>query len=241
MTSEQLSIFDVLHAKKSREKCPTPSFLIHKSTGKVHAVPCNRWKCPVCCERLKWRLRKRLNIALKDKTVRHLTLTIPDDTIDICEKFNNLRTQLRKRGKLQNYFWCKEFQDRGVRHLHVLIFEYIHFGEIQPYWSDENHQYHMKIRLMRNDHAKDYLTKYIGDVEHQNLFCKGERRYSSSRNFFERLPKRANEGDEWTYVTHYEAQEWGVTEDTQFAGTAWLRRIDYHPEWNTKLSIYTPG
>lgn len=177
--------------KKPREKCPTPSMFNHPGTNRWVVVPCNQWKCPVCCKRKAWKLKKRIDRAIKQLTVRHLTLTIPDNTYDITGSFNNLRTQLRKRGKCKVYFWTKEFQERGVRHLHVLLFEYIHYTEIKTYWEGN-----IKIKLVKGNAS--YLTKYLTKVEEQRLFDKGERRYSSSRGFLEAIPEPDKESG-WEY------------------------------------------
>ncbi len=182
--------------KKPKEMCPHPTFFIHKSTGKRIAVRCGSWDCPVCLKWKAWKLKKRIDKAIVGKDVRHLTLTIPDNTYPITEMFNNLRTQLGKRGKCKAYFWVKEFQERGVRHLHVIFFEYIHYTEIKTYWEGN-----IKIKRVRG--SAGYLTKYLAKMEAQELFMKGERRYSSSRGFFEQLIKKESTG-EWECIGHWD-------------------------------------
>lgn len=184
---------------KPKEKCLNPNVFVSKDNQQAIAVPCNLWKCPVCASKKAWKLKKRVERAITQKDVRHLILTIPDDSYDITEMFNNLRTQLRERGKCKVYFWVKEFQKRGVRHLHVMLFEYIHFTEIKTYWEGE-------IKINRVKGSASYLTKYLSKSESQELFEKGERRYSSSRNFFEKLVKEPSV-EEWVFYTQRQLYE----------------------------------
>jgi len=184
---------------KPKEICPNPNVFVSKDTHRAIAVPCNLWKCPVCAKRKAWKLKKRIDRAIHQRDVRHLILTIPDNSYNITDMFNNLRTQLRERGKCKSYFWVKEFQERGVRHLHVILFEYIHYTEIKTYWEGN-----IKIKLVKG--SASYLTKYLSKTESQELFEKGERRYSSSRNFFEKLIKFPST-EEWVFYTQRQLYE----------------------------------
>lgn len=196
----QSRLFGRLPGSKPKERCPSPVFFYHPSSGKSVAVGCMRWKCPVCAPKLAWRLKLRLDEAVKflGKRVRHLILTIPDNTYDITGMFNNLRTQLRKKkngGVMKEYFWTKEFQSRGVRHLHVLVFSYINIRKIEQYWDG-----FARIKDFRGHPS--YLTKYLAfpDEATNTMFVKGERRYSSSRGFLSTFIKSPSSG-EWVFYT----------------------------------------
>jgi hypothetical protein len=210
----QTGVYQYLFGKatKPKKSCPTPHFIRNKDTGKVITVPCGSYKCPVCIIRKAWKLRFTLRRAIQNKKVRHLVLTIPDNSYDITSMFNNLRTQLRERGKFKEYFWAKEFQERGVRHLHVLLFDYIHFTEIKTYWLPDRPD-GVKIKLFRGH--PDYICKYMGDIEKNDLFDVYERRYSSSRGLLPSLERKASTG-KWEYITSLDVLEQRITENTHF-------------------------
>lgn len=158
------------------EICHSPIVLTNANASEHLIKPCDSWKCPVCSRRKKRELEKKIKIACDGKTLRHLVLTLKDDE-DLMTKWNSFKTQLQKRGKLKEYIWVKEFQERGVRHLHILIFEFIRYELVNRYWEGRT-----SIKFVRGN--KNYITKYLGELDAQELFNPGEKRFSTSRGLF---------------------------------------------------------
>lgn len=167
-------------------QCPTPIYFTNLKTHRIIKKGCGDWHCPVCAKSKTLRLRSLATkaaqcVGIEAGFARFLTLTLPNEywKYDIKSDWNNLRTILTRKGYLKHYFWVQEFQERGARHLHIVIWgRYIPWQTIKKYWVGS-----VDIQQRQGSPIR-YLMKYLGDSEKQELFDKGERRYSSDRGFF---------------------------------------------------------
>lgn len=186
--------------------CPNPIgyFQVAHDGGKI-PMPCNRWDCPFCGQRKKWRVAQRVmrgfgREMLAGNRVRALTLTQKLGTsIYIMDAWRRFRALLAKRGYHLTYFWAKEFTKQGERHIHALINAYIPQPVIQDCWRTATKGESYIVWITGKDiphedgdiynpagYATKYLTKSYGT---EARFDKGERRFGFSRNPLFRVRK----------------------------------------------------
>lgn len=179
---------------KASNGCPNPSgYLRNLDTGELIPLPCHRWDCEVCGIAKKTEL---LNVIGYGGTIiqqrghrwRFLTLTLSTkvDGRQIDLFWARFRAILAKHNYHPEYFKVKEFTIKGQRHLHVLIDVFIPFNFLQYAWrlSTDGTSYWVHIKKAQIKSAAGYMNKYMTkQTVHSNLFDKGERRYSFSRNF----------------------------------------------------------
>lgn len=218
--------------------CPNPVYFVNKKSHKINKGDCGSWHCSVCTRKKARKVQRRaIRAAIRiPGFVRFLTLTCKTDE-NIMEDWNNLLTQLRKQEYIDQYFWVKEFQVRGTRHLHIIFWgKFIPWTTIKKYWEGN-------IKIEKgNRKTLHYLVKYLGDVEKQELFDKGERRYSSSRGFFEQVAKKIPTYEWEIYgswmegykdiVIAYEQQN----NDIETYKSKFIIQ-DYHPEYQKHLEM----
>lgn len=192
---DRISIFSTKAIEKEKPEqvniwgyrsCPTPVYFTNKKSHKIIKRGCGSWDCPVCAKKKSSKIqRKAIQAGQKQAGfIRFLTLTVKSDE-NIMGDWNNLLTQLRKQKYIDSFFWVKEFQERGERHLHIIFWgKFIPWQNIKKYWDGN-----IKINKGRGSPLR-YIVKYLGDSEKQELFNKGERRYSASDGFFEHLEKK---------------------------------------------------
>lgn len=135
-----------------------------------------------------------------------LTLTLQENVDDsnLMMFWNRLRASLRKYGVKFQYLWIKEFQKNGQRHLHVLLDKWVRKGLIKRLWlkATDYTSYIIKINHRPIRTAAGYVSKYITkDVQREERYNPGERRYSFSRGF--NLPPR-EKSEEWAFELDHE-------------------------------------
>ena len=145
-----------------------------------------------------------------------------DDTKKNLERvaycFNRLNTQLKKDKRFKNlqYFRVTEIGKNGNVHVHGLWNKYIDQKELSKMWFKiTGDSYRAPVEKIKSkEDAVAYLYKYLSkdlqfyndEIEHANdlfgtekinnakLFYElAKRRYSASRNFFKKAPKKENE------------------------------------------------
>lgn len=254
MTIQQTTIF----SKKPVLQCPKPTYFINSVTHKIVSVPCGDWHCSVCAKKKASKIqRKATKQAIKHEInygfARMLTLNLrTEDEKTMMEDLNNLLTQIRKQGYINTYFWVKEFtppsheyidkkgrkriSEGEKRHIHLIWFgRYIHWTTINQYWAHGSN-----LELVNKSPIR-YLIKYLGDSQVQNLFDKNERRYSSSRNFFDKKPdKLPGQWDiygSWMEGYYDISRSYLQQEDDIEEYKSKFKVPDYHPEY--QKSLYT--
>jgi len=150
--------------------------------GEKYRMPCKMWNCPVCSKVLVNRLLDDVKYYLQFEDVRFLTLTesanAPNKD-DIMLHFRRLMAVLRKEYKGIKGFWTKEFTKRGVRHLHVLINQYIPQKRIKELWikATEGYSSIVHIQKARINNVAGYMMKYLTKQLRFPKFKRHERRY----------------------------------------------------------------
>lgn len=230
-----------------RKECPTPVYFVN-SDHKIIKKGCGNWRCSVCAKTKASRTQYRAiqGASRISGFVRMLTLTLIDSSYEktMMKDWNNLLTQLKKQGYVTHFFWVKEFQERGVRHLHVIFWgRFTPWEIIKKYWSGS-----IDIRQIRGRGAHRYVMKYLGDSEKQRLFNKNERRYGYSQGFMEAAHKAKsaeceNNKSSWYIIGYWQIGYSDIAfayeqqnNDIQLYKSKWINK-DNHPEYQRHLPI----
>lgn len=180
--------------------CPNPSglFVPRDPDGDLTPIPapCGKWDCPHCSKVKKNKLLDRVTACFKGERVRMWTLTIREGCNDeqIGKAWARVRSNLSKQGFIAvKFFWVKEFQENGQRHMHVLISARVDWNQetLKRYWHLATEK--TSWQTDRTEGTEDlrtpagYISKYMtkgfcgGEMEHH--FNRKERRYGTSRGF----------------------------------------------------------
>lgn len=198
--------------------CLTPRGYVVVS-GIKKPVRCMSWLCPSCGPIKKLRLARRIARGFfNDTDIHAMTLTQKHgSTRNIMKDFQTWREIVKKRyGTRFDYFWVKEFTQRGQRHLHVLLQpsdDNFFTGSyrkdvkrISQIWSEVtlNESYRVWINKRRIENAAGYLFKYLSKAYHFEIrYRRKERRYGFSRNpGFKPVRELPILGDFWEIIGH---------------------------------------
>lgn len=120
---------------------------------------------------------------------RLLTLTldpakIPDDQEEwhkyLTERWNALRTRLKREVGDFSYVWVREEQENGLPHLHVIVSRFLPQAVVSNAWSELGGGEIVDIRKIdRVEKVAHYLGKYLTKDALSGL-PKGIQRYNSS-------------------------------------------------------------
>lgn len=186
--------------------CPDPIGKIEDYwTKQVIPIPCKRWSCPHCSSWMKKRILDRISLGFGRDSRQYFFFSLSDHKHpeDISIHLNQLFTNLKKKWKIDKYFWVKEFTppshdyiDRkgnlrrsvgGVKHVHGLI-SFIEKSpvkeEFRAMWLTANgDSYEIDYTEVNTYSPAGYMLKYITKSFQSELFGKNENRYMFSRNF----------------------------------------------------------
>lgn len=188
---------------------------INTATGETFNIPRKQWTCcPACAQVLTLKLMDRVALFFygslftgkhrdnsKDTPLYFFTLTLRDDQhlpLYMKRFYNSLRhdyPQLRG-------FWLKEFQRRGVRHIHGIMNVGLSKKELKKRWrqATKGNGYQVDISRMNDGikNAAGYMMKYMTkqlEAEHAFMlegkaqFDQGERRYGFWKPKGEKVPR----------------------------------------------------
>jgi hypothetical protein len=175
---------------------------------------CNSWRCYCCGYRMRMNLVEEIErVALeRPEMSRLLTLTLDPDTAPkhneqqhhyITERWNALRTRLRREIGDFDFIWVREEQESGLPHLHILVSRYLPQRAVSAAWEQLGGGGVVDIRqIERVDKAAHYVGKYLTKDALTGM-PKGIRRYGSSSSIT--LAVRGAESDaepdhEWELV-----------------------------------------
>jgi hypothetical protein len=152
---------------------------------------CDSWDCYCCGYRMRQNLIEEIEriTQRRPEMSRMLTLTLdpkvaPDDQDRqhhyITERWNALRTRLKREVGDFSYIWVREEQESGLPHLHALVSRYLPQAVVSRAWSDLGGGEIVDIQqIERVDKAAHYLGKYLTKDAMSGLPT-GIRRYGSS-------------------------------------------------------------
>jgi hypothetical protein len=184
---------------------------------------CGSWDCYCCGYRMRMNLVEEIErvCTARPEMSRLLTLTLdpanaPDHDEErhryITERWNALRTRLRREVGDFSFIWVREEHESGIPHLHAIVSRYLPQGAVSKAWSELGGGEVVDIRKVdRVDKAAHYVGKYLTKDAMADL-PEGTRRYGSSRDIT--LAVRGDESDEesegeWNLVRDaYETLTW---------------------------------
>lgn len=170
---------------KKKSKCPTPIGHAERSDGTIVNISCKSWKCPHCSKVNKKRILDRVSNGFRgNKSVYGVTLTeVTETEHEIMQHWATFRRLLLYHFGKNNYFWVKEFQQNGNRHLHILFEKPIAHALIKRLWTTATggKAYIVWINEYEVHKSAGYLAKYITKSSNDERFGKHERRYGFSQ------------------------------------------------------------
>jgi hypothetical protein len=152
---------------------------------------CNSWRCYCCGYRMRMNLVEEIQRVVSDRPSmsRLLTLTLDPETAPdhneeqhryITERWNALRTRLRREIGDFDYIWVREEQESGLPHLHIIVSRYLPQATVSSAWKELGGGGIVDIRQVeRVEKAAHYIGKYLTKDALTGM-PKGIRRYGSS-------------------------------------------------------------
>jgi len=140
---------------------------------------------------------------------RLLTLTLdperaPDGQGDqhryITDRWNALRTRLKREVGDFSYIWVREEQENGLPHIHAIVSRYLPQGTVSKAWAELGGGEIVDIRKIdRTDKAAHYVGKYLTKNALSGL-PDGIQRYNSSSDISLDVRGGGDSDEDWTLV-----------------------------------------
>jgi len=181
------------------------NFEFESAGGETADFRCGSWDCYCCGYRMRMNLIEEIKrvTAQRPRMSRLLTLTLdpdkaPTDQGDrhryITERWNALRTRLKREIGDFSYIWVREEQESGLPHLHAIVSRYLPQGIVSEAWDDLGGGEIVDIRkIERTEKAAHYVGKYLTKNALSGL-PDGIQRYNSSADIT--LDVRGDKGDD---------------------------------------------
>lgn len=152
---------------------------------------CSSWDCYCCGYRMRQNLVEEIEriTQRRPEMSRMLTLTLdpataPDDQDEqhhyITERWNALRTRLKRDVGDFSYIWIREEQENGLPHLHAIVSRFLPQSVVSEAWSELGGGEIVDIRKIdRVEKVAHYVGKYLTKSALSGL-PDGIQRYNSS-------------------------------------------------------------
>jgi hypothetical protein len=172
--------------------------------GETADYRCGSWDCYCCGYRMRSNLVEEIKRVTQERPgmSRLLTLTLdpemaPSDQGSqhkyLTERWNALRTRLKREVGDFSYIWVREEQESGLPHLHALVSRYLPQQVVSAAWEELGGGEIVDIRKIdRVDKAAHYIGKYLTKDALTGM-PDGIRRYGSSSDI--KLAVRGGGGD----------------------------------------------
>jgi len=167
------------------------NFEFESAEGDTAPFRCGSWECYCCGYRMRQNLIEEIKRVTSERPgmSRLLTLTLdpaeaPERQEDqhkyITERWNALRTRLKREIGGFSYSWVREEQENGLPHLHAIVSRYLPQEIVASAWSELGGGEIVDIRkIERTDKAAHYVGKYLTKNALSGL-PDGIQRYNSS-------------------------------------------------------------
>lgn len=149
------------------------NFELESDQGDTADFRCGSWKCYCCGYRMRQNLVEEIERISSERPEmsRLLTLTLdparaPSDQDEqhkyLTERWNALRTRLKREIGDFSYIWVREEQESGLPHLHAIVSRYLPHGVVSQAWDELGGGEIVDIRkIERADKAAHYVGKYL--------------------------------------------------------------------------------
>lgn len=203
---------DSVSAENSRYDCREVyrNFELEGSEGQTADFRCGSWDCYCCGYRMRQNLVEEIERISSERPEmsRLLTLTLDPDRAPsdqgeqhryITERWNALRTRLKREIGEFSYIWVREEQDSGLPHLHAIVSRYLPHEIVSNAWAELGGGEIVDIRKIdRADKAAHYVGKYLTKNALTGL-PDNIQRYNSSSDITLNVRQSGSEDDtDWT-------------------------------------------
>ena len=167
------------------------NFEFENQDGDTAPYRCGSWECYCCGYRMRQNLVEEIKRVTSERPEmsRLLTLTLDPDKAPvkqenqhkyITERWNALRTRLKREIGDFSYIWVREEQENGLPHLHAIVSRYLPQGVVSKAWAELGGGEVVDIRKIdRTEKAAHYVGKYLTKNALSGL-PSGIQRYNSS-------------------------------------------------------------
>jgi hypothetical protein len=166
------------------------NFEFESAEGETAPYRCGSWDCYCCGYRMRMNLVEEIKRVTSERPEmsRLLTLTLDPDVAPsrqgqqhkyITERWNALRTRLKREIGDFSYIWVREEQESGLPHLHAIVSRYLPWEIVDRAWKELGGGHVSLDKINRTDKAAHYVGKYLTKNALSGL-PDGIQRYNSS-------------------------------------------------------------
>ena len=179
--------------------------------GQTASYRCGSWDCYCCSYKMRMNLVEEIRRVCRERPEmsRLLTLTLdparaPADSDRqhkyITERWNALRTRLKREIGDFSYIWVREEQENGLPHLHAIVSRYLPQAVVSSAWADLGGGEVVDIRqIERTEKTAHYVGKYLTKNALSGL-PDGIQRYNSSADISLDVRGTDDSGGEWSLM-----------------------------------------
>lgn len=194
------------------------SMFLENLDGDTAPYRCDSWECYCCGYKMRQNLVEEIQRITRERPELSRMLTLTLDPADapaaqdeqhkyITERWNALRTRLKREIGDFSYIWVREEQKNGMPHIHALVSRYLPQSVVSAAWSELGGGEVVDIRQPDNiEKAAHYIGKYLTKDAMSGL-PDGIRRYGSSSDL--ELDVRGNSDSDG---------DWELLKEDEFTG-----------------------
>lgn len=179
------------------------NFEFESDEGNTAPYRCGSWECYCCGYRMRMNLVEEIKRVTSERPElsRMLTLTLDPEKAPasqeaqhyyITERWNALRTRLKREIGDFSYIWVREEQESGLPHLHALVSRYLPWSVVDTAWKELGGGHVDLQKIERTEKAAHYIGKYLTKNALSGL-PDGIQRYNSSADIT--LDVRGDKGE----------------------------------------------
>jgi len=183
------------------------SMFFENQDGDTAPYRCNSWDCYCCGYRMRQNLVEEIQRITSERPglSRMLTLTLDPEKAPasqgeqhhyITERWNALRTRLKREIGDFSYIWVREEQESGLPHLHALVSRYLPWSVVDAAWKELGGGHVDLQKVERVEKAAHYVGKYLTKDALTGL-PDGIRRYGSSADLDLDVRGTGDSDDDW--------------------------------------------
>ena len=186
------------------------NFQFESDGGGEASYRCGSWDCYCCGYRMRQNLVEEIGRVCRERPdmSRLLTLTlnpakVPPDKEPhkyLTERWNALRTRLKREIGDFSYVWVREEQENGNPHLHAIVSRFLPQQVVSKAWAELGGGKVVDIRQVdRVEKVAHYVGKYLTKNALTDL-PDGIQRYNSSADITLAVRNGGESSDEWSLM-----------------------------------------
>jgi len=187
------------------------NFHHENADGDTAPFRCGSWECYTCGYRMRQNLIEEIKRVTNERPEmsRLLTLTLDPEKAPadqdkqhkyITERWNALRTRLKREVGDFSYIWVREEQENGLPHLHAIVSRFLPQQTVSTAWAELGGGEIVDIRrIERTEKAAHYVGKYLTKDALSGL-PDGIQRYNSSEDISLDVRGGGDSDEDWSLV-----------------------------------------